>query len=114
MPRLIASQVRLLVGLWLLTMTMHCLQLVRFVGETASTAPASTKLPGVADADVVFAPETSGEHTARTLKVRSAKSAKRIGRRARTLFATMIVSSLLLYNMFPVIIRPDPLLGRPG
>ena len=112
MPWLIANQVRLLVRLLLMTVTMHGLQLVRFVGEAASTAPASTKRPGVAD--IVFAPETSGEHMARALKVMSAKSAKRIGRRARTLFATMIVSSLLLYNMFPVIILPNPLLGRPG
>src|SRR5258708_2560464 len=76
MPRLIANQVRFLVGLSLMMVTMHCLQLVRFVGEAASTAPASTKRAGAADADL--APETSGEHMARALKVMSAKSAKRI------------------------------------
>jgi hypothetical protein len=78
MPRLIANQVRFLVGLSLMRVTMHCLQLVRFVGEAASTAPANTKRAGAADADL--APETSGEHMVRALKVMSAKSAKRIGR----------------------------------
>ena len=74
MPRLLADQVRLL----LLRVTMHCLHVVRFVGEAASTAPASTKRAGAADADL--APETSGEHMARALKVMSDKSAKRLGR----------------------------------
>jgi hypothetical protein len=78
LPRLVANQVRLLLGLLLLTVTMHGLQLVRFVGETASAAPASTKRVGAADAD--RAPETSGQNMARALKVMSAKSAKRIGR----------------------------------
>jgi hypothetical protein len=78
MPRLLANQVRLLLGLLLLTVTMHCLQVVRFVGEAASTGPASTKRAGAADADL--APETSGEHMARALKVMSDKSAKRLGR----------------------------------
>ena len=78
MPRLVANQVRLRLGLLLMTVTMHCLQLVRFVGEAASTVPASTKCAGAADADL--APKTSGENMARALKVMSAKSAKRIGR----------------------------------
>jgi hypothetical protein len=78
MPRLIANQVRPLLGFSLMTVTMHCLQLVRFVGEAASTAPASTKRAGAADADL--ASKTSGEHMARALKVMSVKSAKRIGR----------------------------------
>jgi hypothetical protein len=78
MPRLLANQVRLLLGLLLMTVTMHCLQVVRFVGEAASTGPASTKRAGAADADL--APETSGEHMARALKVMSDKSAKRLGR----------------------------------
>ena len=78
MPRLIADQVRLLVGLSFLTVTMHCPQLVRFVGEAASTAPASTKRAGAADADLAL--ETSGQNMARALKVISAKSAKRTGR----------------------------------
>ena len=78
MPRLVANQVRLRLGLLLMTVTMHCLQLVRFVGETASTATACTKRAGAADADL--APETSGEHMARALKVMSDKSAKRLGR----------------------------------
>ena len=78
MPRLVANQVRLRLGLLLMMVTMHCRQLVRFVGETASTTPASTKRAGAADADL--APETSGENMARALKVMSAKSAKRIGR----------------------------------
>src|SRR5260370_1359599 len=69
---------RFLVGLSLMRVTMHCLQLVRFVGEAASTAPAGTKRAGAADTDL--APETSGEHMARALKVMSAKSAKRLGR----------------------------------
>jgi hypothetical protein len=76
MPRLIANQVRLLVGLLLMTVTVHGLQLVRFVGEAASIAPASTKRAGAAEADL--APVTSGEHMARTLKVMSAKSAQRL------------------------------------
>jgi hypothetical protein len=62
----------------LLTVTLHCLHVVRFVGEAASTAPASTKGAGAADA--ALAPETSGEHRARTLKGISDKSAKRLGR----------------------------------
>ncbi len=78
MPWLIANQARLLVGLSLMTVTTHCLQLVRFVGEAASTASASTKRAGAADADLT--PETSGEHMARALMVMSAKSAKHIGR----------------------------------
>ena len=78
MPRLVANQVRLRLGLLFMTVTMHCLQLVRFVGETASTAPACTKRAGAADADL--APETSGENRARALKVMRAKSAKSIGR----------------------------------
>jgi hypothetical protein len=48
------------------------------VGEAASPGPASTKRAGAADADL--APETSGEHMARALKVMSDKSAKRLGR----------------------------------
>jgi len=75
MPLLVANQVRLRLGLLLMTVTMHCLQLVRFVGETASTAPASTKCAGAADADL--APETSGQNRTCALKVISAKSAKR-------------------------------------
>src|SRR5712691_8137504 len=55
MPRLVANQVRRRLGLLLMTVTRHCLQLVRFVGETASTAPASTERAGAADADL--APE---------------------------------------------------------
>lgn len=78
MPRLIANQVRLAWGLLLLTVTMHCLHVVRFVGAAASTVPACTKRAGAADADL--APETSGEHRARALKVMSDKSAKRLGR----------------------------------
>jgi hypothetical protein len=78
MPRLIANQVRLLVRLLLMTVTMHGLQLVRFVGEAASRAPASTKRAGAAEADL--APDTSGEHMARTLKVMSAKRAQRLER----------------------------------
>ena len=58
--------------------TIHCMQLVRFVGEASSTAPASTKRAEAAEADL--APETSGVKMARALKVISAKSAKRIGR----------------------------------
>jgi hypothetical protein len=77
MPRLVANQVRLRLGLLLMTVTMHCLQLVRFVGETTRTAP-NTKRAGAAGADL--APETSGENRARALKVMRAKSAKRIGR----------------------------------
>jgi hypothetical protein len=78
MPWLIADQVRLARGLLLLRVTMHCLQVVRFVGEAASTGPADMKCAGAADADL--APETSGEHMARTLKVMNDKNAKRIGR----------------------------------
>jgi hypothetical protein len=58
--------------------TRHCLHVVRFVGETASPGPASTKRAGAADADL--APATSGEHRAKALKVMSDKSAKRLGR----------------------------------
>jgi hypothetical protein len=72
MPRLVADQVRLLVELLFMTVTVHCLQVVRFVGEAESTAPASTKRAGAADAGLV--PKTSGEHMARALKVMSAKS----------------------------------------
>jgi hypothetical protein len=110
MPRLLADQVRLLLGLLLLTVTMHCLHVVRFVGEAASTAPASTKRAGAADADL--APETSGEHMARALKVMSDKSAKRLGRCVRTLGGPMIVSSLRRTSV-PVVILPVFLLGRP-
>jgi hypothetical protein len=78
MPRLVANQVRFLVGLLFMTVTMHCLQLVRLVGEAASTAPASAKRAGAAYADLAL--ETSGENMARALKVISAKSAKSIGR----------------------------------
>lgn len=62
----------------MLRVTMHCRQVVRFVGEAASPGSASTKRAGAADADL--APQTSGEHMARALKVMSAKSAKRLGR----------------------------------
>ena len=96
----------------MLRVTMHCLQVVRFVGEAASTAPASTKRAGAADA--ALAPEMSGEHMARALKVMSDKSAKRLGRCVRTLCGPMTVSSLLLCNMVPVVILPVCLLGRPG
>ena len=78
MPRLIANQVRLLVGLLLMMVTMHGLQLVRLVGAAASRAPASKKRAGAAEADL--APDTSGEHMARTLKVMSAKRAQRLVR----------------------------------
>ena len=78
MPRLVADQVRLLVGLSLMMVTMHCLQLVRFVGETASTVPANTKRAGAAAAALAL--DTSGEPMASALKVMSAKSAKCIGR----------------------------------
>ena len=78
MPLLLANQVRLPWRLVLLTVTMHCLQVVRFVGEATSPGPASTKRAGAADADL--APETSGKHMARALKVMSDKSAKRLGR----------------------------------
>jgi hypothetical protein len=88
----------------LLTVTRHCLHVLRFVGAAASTAPVSTKGAGAADADL--APETSGEHRARALKGMSNKSAKRLGRGVRTLGGPMIVSSLLLPNLFPVVIRP--------
>jgi hypothetical protein len=111
MPWLVANQVRLRLGLLLMTVTVHCWQLVRFVGETTSTAP-SAKRAGAADADL--APETSGENRARALKVMRAKSAKSIGRRARTLCDTMIVSSLLLRTMCPVVILPVSLLGSSG
>jgi hypothetical protein len=77
MPRLIADQVKLLVGLLLLTVTVHCLHVVRFVGEAASTVPASTKRAEAADA--ALAPETSGEHIAKALIGMSDKSAKRLG-----------------------------------
>ncbi len=78
MPWLVANQVRLLLGFSLVRVTMHWLQLVRFVGETASTVPASTTRAGAADAD--FAVETSGEQMTRALKVMSEKSAMHIGR----------------------------------
>ena len=78
MPLLLANQVRLPWRLVLLTVTMHCLQVVRFVGEAASPGPASTKRAGAADADL--APETSGKHMTRALKVTSDKSAKCLGR----------------------------------
>ena len=78
MPLLLANQVMLPWRLVLLTVTMHCLQVVRFVGEATSPGPASTKRAGAADADL--APETSGKHMARALKVTSDKSAKRLGR----------------------------------
>ena len=61
-----------------MTVTVHCLQLVRSVGETASTASTSMKRAGAAVADL--APETSGEIMTRALKVMSAKSAKSFGR----------------------------------
>jgi hypothetical protein len=95
----------------LLTVTLHCLHVLRFVGEAASTGPASTKRTGAADADL--APETSGEHRARALKAISDKSAKRLGRGVRTLGGPMIVSSLLR-DMFPTVILPGFLPGRPG
>jgi hypothetical protein len=78
MPLLLANQVMLPWRLVLLTVTMHCLQVVRFVGEATSPGPASTKRAGAADADL--APETSGKHMARALKVMSDKSAKRLRR----------------------------------
>ena len=61
-----------------MTVTMHCPQAVRLAGEAASTGPAGMKRAGAADADL--APETSGEHMARTLKVMSAKRAQRLER----------------------------------
>ncbi len=112
MPRLVANQVRLPWGLLLLTVTMHCLHVLRFVGETASTGPASTK--GAEAADAALAPETSGAHRARALKAISDQSAKRLGRRVRTLGGPMSVSSLLLRTMFPAVILPVFLPGRPG
>lgn len=111
MPRLVANQVKPRLGLLLMTVTVHCWQLVRFVGEMTSIAPTSTERAGAADADL--APETSGESMARALKVMRAKSAKSSGRRARTLCGTMIVSSLLR-KMCPVVILPVSLLGRAG
>jgi len=78
MPRLIANQLRFLSALLFITVTMHCLQLVRFVGEAATTASACTKCAGAAFADL--APETSSENMTRVLKVISAKNAKSIGR----------------------------------
>jgi hypothetical protein len=112
MPLLVANQVRLRLGLLLLTVTRHCLQVVRFVGETTSSAPAGKERAGAADADL--APESSGQNRARALEVMSAKSAKRSGRWARTLGGTMIVPSLLLRQISPVVILPGSLLGRPG
>jgi hypothetical protein len=112
MPLLVANQVRLRLGLLLLTVTRHCLQVVRFVGETTSSVPAGKERAGAADADL--APESSGQNRARALEVMSAKSAKRSGRWARTLGGTMIVPSLLLRQISPVVILPGSLLGRPG
>lgn len=102
MPRLSAYQLRLLAALSLVRVTIHCLQLVRFVGEAASTGPASTKRAGAANADL--ASEPSGKQMARAIRVMSAQSAKRLRRRARTLDVTMIVSSLLLRKIFPIVI----------
>lgn len=78
MPRLIANQVRVRSALLFITVTIHCLQLVRFVGDTATTASAWTKRAGAADADLAL--ETSSENMARVLKAMSAKSTKSIGR----------------------------------
>ena len=112
MPWLVANQVRPRLGLLLMTVTVHCRQLVRFVGETASIAPTSTERAGAAEADL--APETSGEKRATVLKVMRTKSTKSSGRRARRLCGTMIVSSLLLGKIYPVVILPVALLGRSG
>ncbi len=78
MPWLVENQNMLLLGFWLITVTVHWLQLVRFVGETASPVPTSTKRAGAADTDL--APETNGELMASALKVMSKKSAMHIGR----------------------------------
>jgi hypothetical protein len=112
MPRLIAYQLRLPWELLLLTVTRHCLHVVRFVGEAASTVPVSTKGTGAAYAE--FAPEKSGAHRARALKGMSDQSAKRLGRGVRTLGGPMSVSSLQLRPRFPAVILPGFLLGRPG
>lgn len=78
MPWLFADQSRFLLGFLFIMVTIHCLQLVRFVGEASSTAPASTKRAGAAEAEL--APETSGVKMASALKVISAKSVKSIGK----------------------------------
>lgn len=54
--------------------TMHCLQVVRFVGETASVGAAS----GAADAEP--APKTSSENMATMCKEMSDKSTKSLER----------------------------------
>jgi hypothetical protein len=112
MPRLLAYQLRLAWELLLLTVTRHCRHVVRFVGVAASTVPVSTK--GTETADAEFAPETSDEHRARALKGMSNQSDKRLGRGVRTLGGSMSVSSLQLRAMFPAVILPGFLLGRPG
>ena len=111
-PLLLADQVRLSWELLLLRVTMHCLHVVRFVGEATSPGPASTKRAGAADAD--RAPEMNSEHRARALKVMSDKSAKRVGRCVRLLCGPMFVSSLRLRSSVPVVILPVFLPGRPG
>lgn len=78
MPRLFADQVRFLVGLLFIIETIHCLQLVRFVGEASITAPSSTKRAGAAEAALSW--ESNDENRARALKMMSVKSAKSIGR----------------------------------
>lgn len=54
--------------------TMHCLQVVRFVGETASVGAAAWA------ADAEAAPKTSGEHMATTCKEMSKKNTKSLER----------------------------------
>lgn len=104
MPRLIANQVRLLLGLWLRTVTVHCLQLVRLAGETANPVPASVKCAGAADA--ALAPQTSSEHMTSALRLASAKRAIRLGECMRLFGGIMIVSSLQLAFPVPVVIVP--------
>ena len=76
MPWLLADQLRLLVGLSLLTVTVHCLQVIRLVGETANTPPAGRGDAKAAPA--ALAPRTSGQNRANALKAMSTKSAQRL------------------------------------
>jgi hypothetical protein len=76
-PLLLADQVRLRLGLSLVTVTVHRPHPVRFEGETASAAPGGAKRAGTASAALAL--ETNGEHMTSALKMMSAQSARRLG-----------------------------------
>lgn len=109
-PWLVADHVRFRLGFLFMIVTVHCLQLVKLVGEASIIAPTST----VWAAEAALVPETSGAKIASTLNVISAKSAQSSRRCVRTLRGSIIVSSLLPRKMYLILILPASILGRAG